>query len=235
MPDFKGFQPGKQHITRVPNQFFSDLLPAIDDLVELKLTLYCFWALQQQEGDYRYVIRREVLADALFLSGIDPDAEQAAEEVKTAFDGAVARGTLLHAAVEGASGPDDLYFMNTANGRNAIRAIAEGRFEYGGRDCPIALIVDRPNIFTLYEQNIGPLTPMISEQLKDAETEYPAVWVQEAIRIAVERNARNWRYILGILKRWQAEGRDDGGPTQQSSQADRYRYITGEYSDFIDY
>jgi len=32
---------------------------------------------------------------------------------------------------------------------------------------------DKPNIFTLYEQNIGPLTPMIAEILKaDAET-YP--------------------------------------------------------------
>ena len=234
MPDFKGFQPGKQHITRVPNQFFSELLPAIDDLVELKLTLYCFWVLQQQEGDYRYVIRREVLQDDLFLSGIDPDTDQAAEQVKAAFDGTIERGTLLHATVEGVTGPEDLYFMNTAHGRNAIMAIEDGRFEYGGRDYPVALVVDRPNIFTLYEQNIGPLTPMISEQLKDAETEYPATWIQEAIQIAVERNTRHWRYILGILKRWQAEGKE-GGTTQQSSQADRYRYISGEYSDFIDY
>jgi len=231
---FKGFQPGKQRTTRVPNQFFSDLLPAIDDLVELKLTLYCFWALQQQEGEYRYVILREVLQDNLFLSGIDPDREQAAAQIKAAFDRTIARGTLLHAIVDGVNGSEDLYFMNTMRGRNAINAIEDGRFEYGGRDCPVALVVERPNIFTLYEQNIGPLTPMISEQLKDAEIEYPAVWIQEAIQIAVERNTRNWRYILGILKRWQAEGKE-GGTTQQSSQADRYRYISGEYSDFIDY
>ncbi|MBN1564998.1 MAG: DnaD domain protein [Anaerolineae bacterium] len=235
MPAFKGFQPGKQHTTRVPNQFFSDLLPTIDNLVELKLTLYCFWALQQQEGAYRYVIRREVLADTVFLSGIDANSNHAAEQINAAFVQAVERGTLLQATVDGVSGPDELYFMNTAQGRNAIQAIADGRFEYGGRDCPVALIVDRPNIFTLYEQNIGPLTPMIGEELKDAENEYPAAWIQEAIQIAVERNTRNWRYILGILKRWQAEGKNDGGTTQQSSQADRYRYITGADSDIIKY
>lgn len=234
MPDFSGFQPGKQQTTHVPNQFFSELLPLIDDLIELKLTLYCFWVLQQQEGSYRYVIQREVLEDHLFLVGIDPDAEKAAELVKTTFHRAVARGTLLHATVDGVSGPEELFFMNTAHGRNAIKAIEDGRFEYGGRDCPVALVIDRPNIYTLYEQNIGPLTPMIGEQLKDAESVYPAVWIQEAIQIAVERNTRHWRYILGILKRWQTEGKDDG-PTQQSSQADRYRYITGEYSDLIDY
>jgi DNA replication protein len=234
MTDFDGFQPGKQRTTRVPNQFFSDLLPVIDDLVELKLTLYCFWALQQQEGDYRYVIRREVLQDDLFLAGIDLDAEQAAKRVKAAFERAVMRGTLLHTSIEGTSGPEDLYFMNTVHGRNAIKAIEDGRFEYGGRDCPVALVMERPNVYALYEQNIGPLTPIISERLKDAETEYPAAWIQEAIQIAVERNTRNWRYILGILRRWKAEGKD-GGLSQQSSQADRYRYIKGEYSDLIDY
>jgi hypothetical protein len=39
---------------------------------------------------------------------------------------------------------------------------------------------------------------------------------------------------MGILKRWQAEGKDSGLP-KQPTQADRYRYIQGELSDFIDY
>ena len=49
MQKFNGFPPGKTRTTVIPNQFFSELLPTIDDLVELKLTLYCMWALQQQE------------------------------------------------------------------------------------------------------------------------------------------------------------------------------------------
>lgn len=231
---FNGFPPGKTHTTRIPNAFFSELLPAIDDLVELKLTLYCFWALQQQEGEFRYVIAREVLQDRLFLSGIDADLERATAQVKTAFEQAAARATLLHVTVEGVNGPEDLYFMNTAHGRNAIRAIQAGQFQPGGRDCPIALVVERPNIFTLYEQNIGALTPMISDQLRDAERDFSATWIEEAIRLAVERNKRSWRYVMGILKRWQTEGKDDG-LTRQPTQADRYQYIKGELADFIDY
>ena len=30
-----------------------------------------------------------------------------------------------------------------------------------------------PNIFTMYEENIGLLTPMIAEELRDAEKTYP--------------------------------------------------------------
>ncbi len=125
--------------------------------------------------------------------------------------------------------------MNTVRGRNAIRAIEAGHFEFGGQECPVALVIERPNIFALYEQNIGPLTPLISDELREAEQEFAAAWIAEAIQIAVERNVRNWRYILGILKRWQTEGKDDSGLTQQPSQADRARYIQGEYSDFIDH
>ncbi len=234
MQDFSGFPPGKTRTTAIPNLFFSELLPAIDDMAELKLTLYCFWALHQQEGEFRYVLRREILADEMFLKGLDPDPAAAQAKTLDALERAVRRGTLLHASVRGVVGQEDLYFMNTPRGRNALRAIERGEFQMGDRSCPVALVVERPNLFALYEQHIGPLTPMIAEQLRDAEQEFPAAWLEEAIRIAVERNKRNWRYILGILKRWLAEGKDSG-VTQRSPQANGRRYIQGEFSDFIDY
>jgi DNA replication protein len=202
--------------------------------VELKLTLYCFWALQRQEGEFRYLLRREILDDQVFLSGIDQDPAAAAGRIDEALERATTRGTLLHVTVEGVNGPEDLYLMNTVRGRNAVRAIKEGRWQPGGRGCPVALVVERPNIFTLYEQNIGPLTPMIAEQLREAEQDYPADWIEEAIRLAVERNARNWRYAAAILKRWQSEGKERGHP-EQPTQADRKRYVTGELADLIDY
>ena len=47
---FAGFPAGKAASTPLPNLFFSDLLPAIDHLGELKVTLYAFWALGRQRG-----------------------------------------------------------------------------------------------------------------------------------------------------------------------------------------
>lgn len=234
MQRFDGFPPGKTQTTKIPAAFFSELLGLIDDLVELKITLYCFWALQQQEGDYRYVRQREVLRDDRFMSGIDGDTERASTLVDEGFERAVARGTLLHVTVDTAEGPDHLYFMNTPHGRNAVRAIQSGAFVPGDRDTPVALVVERPNIFALYEQNIGPLTPLIADQLRHAENDYPAAWIEEAIRAAVEHNKRSWKYVEAILQRWQSEGKDRG-QAQQPTQADRYRYIKGEYSDFVDY
>ncbi len=68
----------------------------------------------------------------------------------------------------------------------------------------------RPNIFELYEANIGALTPMIADALTDAEEDFAPQWIEDAIRLAVENNKRNWKYCLAILERWKAEGKDDG-------------------------
>jgi len=67
--------------------------------------------------------------------------------------------------------------------------------------------VERPNIFTLYEQNIGLLAPLIADELKDAADHYPAEWIEAAFREAVQHNKRKWSYIHAILRRWETEGR----------------------------
>ena len=65
----------------------------------------------------------------------------------------------------------------------------------------------QPNIFALYEDNIGTIGPMLAEELKEAEERYPAYWITEAFQTAVDENKRSWRYINGILRRWASQGR----------------------------
>ena len=66
---------------------------------------------------------------------------------------------------------------------------------------------ERPEIFTVYEQNIGGLNSMIAATLIDAEEMYTAVWVQDAIAEAVKNNVRKWAYVEAILKHWKQDGR----------------------------
>src|SRR2546421_8460789 len=101
MRRFAGFPAGKSGSVYVPSRFFSYLLPLIDDLAELKLTIYCFWALQQREGKYRYVRLRDMLDDQTFMDGFDSDPENAKQAIHRAIDLAIERGTLLHITVPG--------------------------------------------------------------------------------------------------------------------------------------
>jgi DnaD/phage-associated family protein len=66
------------------------------------------------------------------------------------------------------------------------------------------------DLFSVYENNIGPITTMTADNLVDAEKTYPVQWIVEAIKLAVENNKRNWRYCETILRRWQTDGKDEG-------------------------
>ncbi|HLQ28370.1 MAG TPA: DnaD domain protein [Ktedonobacteraceae bacterium] len=89
-------------------------------------------------------------------------------------------------------------------------AVPAGAYISNKRGEPSRIIqvqVERPNIFVLYEQNIGLLSPLIADQLKDAADQYPAEWIEAAFREAVLHNKRKWTYISAILRRWETEGR----------------------------
>jgi DnaD/phage-associated family protein len=71
----------------------------------------------------------------------------------------------------------------------------------------IQVEIDRPNIFKLYEQNIGLLTPLVADHLRDAADLYPEEWIEAAFREAVQHNIRKWSYISAILRNWETEGK----------------------------
>jgi len=130
-------------------------------------------------------------------------------------------------------GPEEIYFINTERGRQAVTTLQRGERPEGLAPAePPASTVERPNIFKLYEQNIGLLTPILADELRDAEATYPAAWIEDAFRQAVRQNARSWAYVRKVL-----EGRDRrekrGAPGRVDQ--DGRKYIEGEYADLIEY
>ncbi|MBN9387425.1 MAG: DnaD domain protein [Chloroflexi bacterium] len=79
----------------------------------------------------------------------------------------------------------------------------------------------RPDIYTLYEQNIGALTPILSERLREAENLYPAAWIEEAFAEAVNYNRRSWAYIIRILENWVTNGRERNQTVERSAERSR--------------
>ena len=228
---FSGFPAGKMRFTRLPGPFFSELLPQIDDLAELKVTLYALWKLERMEGDVRYLQPDDFSEDEVFMAGL-PGGES---DLQAGLLAAVGRSTLLQAQLELDGQARVFYFLNSARGRASVEALQNGDWRPSSDPrYPIELSQERPNIFALYERNIGALTPMMADALKDAEREYPLDWLEEAMRIAVENNARSWAYIQAILRRWQEEGRDERR-TEGDSEKDRRKYVEGEFSDFIEH
>ena len=234
MKGFAGFPAGKQPYTPIPNSFFSEVLPAIDHLGELKVTLHVFWLLAQRKGEQRCVSGEELAADRRLLGGLVVPGLSPEEALRDALDRAAARGTLLRVTAGQEADRRDWYFVNSEKGRRAVDDLLAGKWAPAEAGQPLQLQAQRPNIFVLYEQNIGPLTPLLAEELMVAEDTYPASWIEDAFREAVELNKRSWRYVQRILERWATEGKPDE-TSRRGDERDRRRFIEGEYADYIEH
>lgn len=232
---FTGF-PNRIQFTAVPKGFFSALLAEMNDLLEMKALLFVFWALSQKRGHPRLVSLRELLGHRPVAKAFGSGVLPAEAGLRESLAKAVGRGVLLHASVERDGQQDDVYLLNTEAGRWALERIPQGEIDLG---VPVVEegagpTLEKPNIFTLYERNIGLLTPLMVEELKEAERTYPPQWIEDAFQEAVAQNVRKWRYILRILERWAAEGRGDEGYRRGAQgDGDPYRYIKGRFGHLI--
>jgi DnaD/phage-associated family protein len=132
--------------------------------------------------------------------------------------------------------PEDIYFLNTESDRQTMAKIQNGELSLSGlkakEQTPIET-EELPDIFTLYEQNIGMLYPMAAEELRDIEKLYPASWIRDAFKEAVLHNKRSIKYIAKILERWSAEGKSNGTYRGDFKKTDPDKYIKGKYGHMV--
>jgi len=235
MEQFKGF-PAKMQFTPVPNLFFSRLLPQISDMAELKTTLHILETLYHKRGYPRFVTYGELLANKSLMSSLRQVSKPVDEVLCSALEMATKRGTILHLALDRDGKDEDIYFLNTELDKQAIAKIKSGELYLPGLKVEKQTYVEAeepPDIYTLYEQNIGMLTPMIAEELREVERLYPEIWIKEAIKEAVNQNKRKWGYIAAILERWSTEGKGDGTYRRDSKKTGPDKYIKQKYGHMV--
>ena len=222
MASFSGFPPGTRSIP-VPAPLLGPLLESITDMAELKCTLRFLWLVGQQRGHPRIVLEASLVEDPVLRTALG-----SVQRIRDGLRLAVERGTLL--AATGAEG-DTVYLLHSAENRSPAEqmgpaptqpaARAEGTAEDSGPNGT------RPNIYRLYEEELGlMLTPLVADELRDAEQQYPWPWIEAAFRLAVVNNKRSWRYIARVLERWAAEGRvygESGGHPETLTAAEYLR------------
>jgi len=236
MKQFDGF-PARMQFTPVPNLFLNRLMSRIDDIGELKTTLHIFRLAYGKRGFPQVVSRGELLADSGVSQSLKDSSEETEVILDSALDKAVKRGTVINLEYELDDGNERIFLINTAKNREAAEKMKTGEIvpeglKAGALPRISGDIEPLPDIYTLYEENVGMLNPMVADWLKEAEEQYPESWIRDAIKEAVSLNKRNWRYIDRILETWAAEGRDDG-TYRRDSKTDPARYRKQKYDHLV--
>lgn len=233
---FKGF-PARAEVTPLPNIFFTEVLPRIESLAEAKTVMQILFLLSRRKGYPRFVSYKELINDPVLVKGLLSLPGKSGDLIREALDLAVEQGILLHVPIETGGQQDDAYFINNQAEKETIEKIVNGTLKIPNisvRKIEESVREQPSDIYNLYEQNIGMLTPIIAEELQEAEHKYPADWIQEAFKEAIRANVRNWRYIHGILKRWEREGKKDGRTVRDTrKERDPDKYIKGKYGHVV--
>lgn len=229
----------------VPANALSEWLVEIDDLAELKVTLRAV-ALLAPEPNRRGVPPSLSLYDLLDDRILQRTAIlQSDEAIRQALAGALKHGTLVAARCLG----EVRFFLNDDHCRQHLEkmrltALAPAdavecqthKMASTVSEPTVKTAPRRANIFTLYEQHIGTFGHGVAEQLKAAEEEYPAAWIEYAFSIAAEHKARSWSYVNTILRRLVREGlpgdkvvAHEHGKFGSDSEADRRAEYMDQY------
>lgn len=236
MKQFGGF-PARMRFTPIPNVVFSTILPEVEDIHELKVLLHVFELIYPKKGSLKYVSRGELLRHAGIVGSLQLTPENLKEELDKILQSLVEKQVLLELPVIIEDGEEKVYFLNSEANRAAIIKIRSGEIALPGLQIissPPLNQVTQDDIFTLYEQNIGIITPLIAEELKEARKHYPEDWIRDAIKEAVSLNRRSWRYIARILETWSSEGKGNGtyrGNLKKDTDPDKY--IRGKYGHMV--
>ena len=202
-----------EQLVLLPESLFTQAIPEIDDIAELKVILCFFYLLHHKQGHHEFITHGELLSYCIPVIG--------KQGFHSGLRSAMKRGVILSVGKDVNGRRENVYFANKEAIDRASHVI-------------IPKQATQPlNIFALYEQNIGLITPLVAEELKEAVKVYPAQWIEEAFREAVNMNKRSWKYISRILERWASDGKDSGEYRQGIKKGSANKYIKGRYGHLV--
>jgi len=223
MPRKKLLSSGYQspNYTQVPNDFFTQI-PKMED-TELRVTLVMIReTFGYHRKNFRMGINKLASASGLSRNGTKAGAEAAQNRGTFRRTNPNEAGSaewelvVTYPLVATRSNSDEPSPIDQGGGQSMTRVWSDSDQQSGIKESnkekeKNTTAAPTPNNPALYEANIGPLTPMISESINDAEQTYSPEWVAQAILEAAKSNVRKMKYIEAILQGYSQRGSPEIG------------------------
>lgn len=204
----EGF-PEPMTYTPIPDSVLGKSLVEFTDGDLLRCFLRILWHLYRSKDKIKSVDVTTLNSDSVIRAILANRATPDLSRLSTALKEMHGFGLLMFARV-GEDTKNPKILLHTQHNAKRIEASSWQSTDLIEPTQALANTSSESNVFELYEQNIGLITPLVADELKDMENQYPIAWVEEAIGLSVIYNRKSIRYISRILERWRNEGRDGG-------------------------
>ncbi len=196
----------------IPREFLSETIAQINDSTELHVTLAVFRLAADSGSTPPAVSEDTVLRDAILSRTFHEDRKSSklGQRIRRGLQYATARESIVQVVLMIDGHEERWYVPASVDNRTSLSEVLidPGAWPVAGIDALVATTA--PSVFSLYEKNIGMLTPLLTDQIETAMELYPLDWIEDAVREAVTYNKRNWRYVQRVLENWSVNGRGEG-------------------------
>lgn len=197
--------------TQTPNDLFDELLP-IMGLAELKVVLCVVrHTFGYHADEAKLSIRRIARMTGLSPKSVMDGSRQAEEHglIELYTDGN--KTTIWKASVSVL--PSNTRRVTKVHASvlptpplSAVKERKKQSKENNDDDSAAAIKEKTSVLSTLYESNIGAITSLMADFIRNAAITYPQAWFEPAFEIAVKNNVRKWGYVEAVLEGWKLNG-----------------------------
>ena len=217
--NYESVFPKGVHFTPIPSPLLGPMLKQVSSYNELVCLLRFLNLIHLRKENPKWIEQNMLVSDDVLQSIIGSTTG-----ILDAIDKCIKNRILLRAAI-GTSNGNKVLVLNTYDAKSNLDRITHSVGDDEGAVEVVENANPPENIFSLYENNIGSINPLITEELKYAQERYPGGWIHDAFREAVINNARSWRYVQSILENWHANGRMQGATPERRKSGRNRRHI----------
>lgn len=206
----------------IPREFLCERIALIDDPTELHVTLAVF-RLAADFGSSPPAVREDLVLDDPVLARTfheDRRSSRLSQRIRRGLQYATARESVIQVVLSTESQEERWYIPASDENRAGLARIMNEQEAWPVAGTSSVIVAAAPSVYSLYEKNIGMLTPLLTDQIENALDLYPLAWIEDAIQEAVNYNKRNWRYILRVLESWNVNGRGERGNHHETNRGD---------------
>ncbi|MCC6674065.1 MAG: DnaD domain protein [Thermomicrobiales bacterium] len=195
----------------IPREFLTDRIASIDDPTELHVTLTVFRLAADSGSNPPAVSEASIMRDPVLARTFHDDRKSSklSQRIRRGLQYATARESIVQVVLSADEHEERWYIPASDEHRTALAAVLADPGSWQVTVPGAVIVATAPSVFSLYEKNIGMLTPLLVDQIETAMELYPLEWIEDAILEAVSYNKRNWRYVQRVLENWSVNGRGD--------------------------
>ena len=223
--------------TLVPNTFFEKFIPNIEFIEDVLTLLWCAYLMQDTAAAKK---RNFFSAEEIWLTdGVEHSYTKIGidkEKFFRSLERCAEQGFLSKVKIDQKNHTETVFLLS--NPENLGESEDLGKVELGLNisfdtdDVESSLVT---NLFELYEENFGVVSPIVAENLIEISRKYDFELIKLAFQEAARHGVGSWRYIERILENQEKEGYANETDRRDSFEARKNNYTGGKFGHFARY